>query len=181
MLQIIGVKQDGSFGEEAIFSDQVLALAKPYAVAASVKLATTSMPGEVVFYVKDLSNDDEPLSIAKVPHKVTGGFVNPLALNLGSRSGKGGGFDGMLDDVRYSIGALKQEELHLGAEAHATDTTVGLWQFESKPSAFKDASKYANDIQLKPTGAKAAASTRAAAMADLCHVLLNANEFVYID
>lgn len=181
VLQIIGVKQDGSFGEEAIFSDQVLTLAKPYAVAATVKLATASAPGEVVFYVKDLSNDDEPLSIAKVPHKVTGGFANPLALSLGGRSGKGGGFDGMIDDVRLSTGALKQEDLLLGAEAHPAEATVGLWQFESKPSAFKDASKHANDIVPKPTGAKAAATTRVAAMADLCHVLLNANEFVYVD
>ena len=181
VLQIIGVKLDGSFGEEAIFSDQVLALAKPYAVAATVKLATASTPGEVVFYVKDLSNDDEPLSVAKVPHNVTGGFANPLALNLGGRAGKGGGFDGMLDDVRFSTGALKQEELLLGAEAAVTEATVGLWQFESKPSAFKDATKHANDIQLKPTGAKATATARAAAMADLCHVLLNANEFVYVD
>ena len=181
VLQIMGVKQDGSFGEDAIFSDQVLALAKPYAVAATVKLATATTPGEVVFYVKDLSNDDEPLSVAKVPHKITGGFTNPLALNLGGRAGKGGGFDGMLDDVRFSTGALKQEELLLGAEASVTEATVGLWPFESKPSAFKDATKHANDIQLKPTGAKATASARAAAVADLCHVLLNANEFVYID
>ena len=181
VLQIIGVKQDSSFGEEAIFSDQVLALAKPYAVAATVKLATATAPGEVTFYVRDLSNDDEPLSIAKVPHKITGGFTNALALNLGSRAGKGGGFDGMIDDVRFSTGALKQEQLLLGAEAIATETTVGLWQFESKPSSFKDVSKHANDIQPKPTGAKATASTRAAAMADLCHVLLNANEFVYVD
>jgi hypothetical protein len=181
VLQIIGVKQDGSFGEEAIFSDQVLGLAKPYAVAASVKLATASAPGEVTFYVKDLSNDDEPLSVAKVPHKVTGGFMNPLALNLGGRAGKGAGFDGMIDDVRLSAGALKQEDLLLGAEAHPTDPTVGLWQFESKPGAFKDASKHANDIVPRPTGAKAAATTRVAAMADLCHVLLNANEFVYVD
>jgi hypothetical protein len=181
VLQIIGVKQDGSFGEEAIFSDQVLALAKPYSVAASVKLATASTPGEVTFYVKDLSNDDEPLSIAKVPHKVTGGFTNPLALNIGGRAGKGGGFDGMIDDVRFSKGALKQDELLLGTEAHPAEATVGLWQFESKPSSYKDASKNANDIQPKPTGAKATATTRANAMADFCHVLLNANEFVYID
>ena len=181
VLQIMGVKQDGSFGEEAIFSDQVLGLAKPYSVAATVKLATASAPGEVTFYVKDLSNDDEPLSVAKVPHKITGGFANPLALNIGGRAGKGGGFDGMIDDVRFSTGVLKQEELLLGAEAHPAEATVGLWQFESKPSAFKDASKHANDIQPKPTGAKAAATTRVAALADLCHVLLNANEFVYVD
>ncbi len=181
VLQIIGVKQDGSFGEEAIFSDQVLALAKPYSVAASVKLATVSAPGEVTFYVKDLSNDDEPLSIAKVPHKITSGFANPLSLSIGGRSGKGGGFDGMIDDVRLSTGALKKDDLLLGAEAAASEATVGLWQFESKPSSYKDASKHANDIQPKPTGAKAAATTRVSAMADLCHVLLNANEFVYVD
>jgi len=181
VLQILGVKQDGSFGEEAIFSDQVLGLAKPYSVAVTVKLATANAPGEVTFFVKDLSNDDEPLSVAKVPHKITGGFANPLALNIGGRAGKGGGFDGMIDDVRYSKGVLKQEELLLGTEAHPTEATVGLWQFESKPSAFKDASKHANDIQPKPTGAKAAATTRVAALADLCHVLLNANEFVYVD
>ena len=116
-----------------------------------------------------------------ISHKITGGFANPLALNLGGRAGRGGGFDGMIDDVRFSTGALKQEELLLGAEAHATDATVGLWQFESKPSAFKDASKHANDIVPRPTGAKATASTRVSAMADLCHVLLNANEFVYVD
>jgi len=181
VLQIIGVKQDGSFGEEAIFSDQVLALAKPYSVAASVKLATASAPGEVTFYVKDLSNDDEPLSIAKVPHKITSGFANPLSLSIGGRAGKGGGFDGMIDDVRLSTGALKQDDLLLGAEASVNPATVGLWQFESKPSSYKDASKHANDIQPKPSGAKAAATTRASAMADLCHVLLNANEFVYVD
>ena len=159
----------------------MLALAKPYAVAATVKLATATTPGEVTFYVKDLSNDDEPLSIAKVAHKITSGFANPLALNLGGRAAKGGGFDGMLDDVRLSTGALKQEDLLLGTEAAVTAATVGLWPFESKPSAFKDASKHANDIHPKPTGAKAAATTRAAAMADLCHVLLNSNEFVYVD
>jgi hypothetical protein len=87
----------------------------------------------------------------------------------------------MIDDVRFSKGVLKQEELLLGTEAHAVEATVGLWQFESKPSAFKDASKHANDIQPRPTGAKAAATTRVAALADLCHVLLNANEFVYVD
>ena len=37
VMQIIGRKQDGSIGEEAIFSDQVLALGKPYFVAAAVQ------------------------------------------------------------------------------------------------------------------------------------------------
>ncbi|NBR84872.1 MAG: DUF1553 domain-containing protein [Proteobacteria bacterium] len=182
VLQIIGTKTDGSFGEEAIFSDHSLATGKPYYVAASVKLAKPGVPGEVTFYVKDLANDDEPLSLAKVPHKIIGGFANALPLNLGGRSGKSGGFDGMIDDVRLSTGTLTQADLLLGGDARATDQTLGLWQFETKPSAFKDASKHANDLQFNTTtAAKSAATTRAAALADFCHVLLNANEFVYVD
>jgi hypothetical protein len=182
VLQIIGTKADGSFGEEAIFSDHSLTIGKPYYVAASVKLAKPGVPGEVTFYLKDLANDDEPLSLAKVPHKITGGFANSLPLNLGGRSGKSGGFDGMIDDVRLSTGALAQADLMLGGDAHVTDQTLGLWQFETKPSAFKDASKHANDLHFNSTtAAKSATNTRAAALADFCHVLLNANEFVYVD
>ncbi len=182
VLQIIGTKQDGSFGEEAIFSDQVLTLGKPYFVAASVKLATSAEFGEVTFYVKDLGNDDEPLSVVKVPHQITGGFANHLALNIGGRSAKSGGFDGMIDDVRLSNGALTTDELLINHDA-ATEKTAGYWQFEARPSAFKDASKNGNDIvpNAKAAAAKSAAQARAAALADFCHVMLNANEFVYVD
>ncbi len=182
VLQIIGRKQDGSVGEEAIFSDQVLALGKPYFVAASVRLASDKEPGEVTFYVKDLANDDEPLSIVRVAHKITGDFQNQLSLNLGGRAAKSGGFDGMIDDVRLSAGALPELELLLNHHA-ATEKTAGFWTFEARPSAFKDASSRANDIRPNPqaTAAKAAANTRSAALADFCHALLNANEFVYVD
>ena len=182
VMQIIGQKQDGSFGEEAIFSDQQLVLGKPYFIAASVKLATAQQPGEITFYVRDLANDDEPMQVATVPHKITGGFQNQLTFNLGGRAAKGGGFDGMLDDVRLSAGALAKEKLLLTGEA-VTDKTAGLWRFEATPSAFKDSSPHGNDIRpgTKAAPAKTAASARAAALADFCHVLLNANEFVYVD
>ena len=71
--------------------------------------------------------------------------------------------------------------LPAGPLALAVGAGFNQEQFQSKPSAFKDASKHANDIVPRPTGAKATASTRVSAMADLCHVLLNANEFVYVD
>ena len=120
----------------------------------------------------------------KVAHKLTGGFKNSLPLHLGGRSGKGGGFDGMLDDVRLSTGALTKEQLLLTAEP-LTESTVGFWQFESKPSAFKDASRHGNDIRpsAKPANAMAHAApeSQLAALTDFCHVLLNANEFVYVD
>jgi hypothetical protein len=180
VMQFIGTKLDGSFGEDAIFSDQSLELGRPYFVAASVKLATNKEPGEVAFYVKDLANDDEPISIATVPLHITGGFANTLAFQIGGRAAKSGGFDGMIDDVRLSNGALKQDELLLSHDA-ATDKTAGFWQFEPRPSAFKDSSAAGNDIRPPVPPAKAAATARAAALADFCHALLNANEFVYVD
>ena len=180
VMQLLGTKQDGSFGEEAVFSDQSLQLGRPYFVAASVKLATEKEPGEITFYAKDLANDDEPISIAKVPHKITGGFLNTLSLNLGGRAAKSGGFDGMIDDVRLSSGALKQDELLLTHDM-ATEKTAGFWQFESKPSAFRDVSANKNDIHPPLSAARAAATARAAALADFCHALLNSNEFIYID
>ncbi|MBI5772810.1 MAG: DUF1549 domain-containing protein [Verrucomicrobia bacterium] len=180
VMQIIGTKQDGSFGEEAIFSDQSLTLGKPYFVAAAVKLATATQPGEVMFYVKDLGNDDEPVQIARVSHKITGGFQNQLPLNLGGRAAKSGGFDGMIDDVRLTTGALAETEL-LPSHDAATDATAGFWQFEAKPSAYRDASAKNNDIRAPQNPYKAAAQARSAALADFCHALLNSNEFLYVD
>ena len=182
VMQMIGTKQDGSFGEEAVFSDQSLTLGRPYFVAACVKLATATAPGEVTFYVKDLGNDDEPMQIAHVPHKLTGGLKNELPLQIGGRAAKSGGFDGMIDDVRLSSGALKETEL-LPSHDAATAATAGFWQFEAKPSAYTDASAQHNHIQpRKGTGAgKSTAQLRSAALADFCHALLNSNEFLYVD
>ena len=89
VLQIYGKKLDGSFGEEALFSDQNIQLNKPYYLSVSVKLAREGQPGEATFFVKDLSNDDEPLLIAKLPHKVAGGFENQHPFTIGGRAKKG--------------------------------------------------------------------------------------------
>lgn len=180
VLQLAGKKKDGTFGEEAVFSDQHIRLNKPYYVAAAVKLAGDK-PGAVTFYVKDLSNDDEPLLTAAVPHTVTGGFGNRLPLTLGGRGGKStaGFFDGLLDDVRLSQGALGVEQLLFTAEG-VNRQTVGYWQFEAKPDVFRDASGHGLDI--KPAGrTKGKVDPRRAALADFCHVLLNSNEFLYVD
>ena len=173
---------DGAFGEDAIFSDQTIPLNKPCYVAVTVRLATAERAGEATFYVKDLSNDDEPLQIAKAPVRVTGGFANKLPLNLGGRSGRAGGFDGMIDDVRISNGALPREELLLTHET-ATEKTAGWWRFESKPGAFKDSSPRGNDIRATASSGKGESvnGARMTALADFCHVLLNANEFIYVD
>jgi hypothetical protein len=146
VLQLVGYKREGSFGEEAVFSDQHIQMNKPYYVAAAVKLAADG-PGTVTFYIKDLSNDDEPLLVAAVPHTVRGGFANRLPLTLGARSGaKESFFDGLLDDIRLSRTAQSVEEL-LYTKGRVNPNTVGYWPFEAKPDVFRDASGHGLDIR----------------------------------
>ncbi len=78
VLQLLGKKLEGDLGEAAVFSDQHIQLERPYYAAAAVSLASpTRGPGSVTFYLKDLSNDDEPLLIAKVPHTIQGAWAAP--------------------------------------------------------------------------------------------------------
>ncbi len=181
-LQLVGKKLDGTVGEEAVFADHHVALAKPYYLAVAVKLARGTTPGQVTFSLKDLSNDDEPLLVATVPHSVTGGLGNALPFTIGGRSvpKADAGFDGLIDDVRLSDAALGADQLLYTREG-TSPTTAGYWRFEAKPGVFKDTSPLGRDIRPATVKTVVAQDTRQAAWADLCHVLLNASEFLYVE
>jgi hypothetical protein len=153
---------------------------KPYYLAAAVELATKEKAGVVTFFVKDLSNDDEPLLTAKVPHAMTGGFGNKLPLTLGRRAGtNSSGFDGLLDDVRLSSTALALPDLLFTREGTG-EHTVGYWQFEAKPGVMKGTGT--PDLRLTTVATVATPRTaRQTAWADFCHVLLNSSEFLYVE
>jgi hypothetical protein len=181
VMQLVGKKADGTVGEDAVFSDQHVALNKPYYLAAAVTLATDKEPGQVAFHLKDLSNDDEPLLTAKVKHSIVAGLDNKVPMTIGSRGGKGqAGFDGLVDDVRVSTAALGVEQLLFTREG-TNKHTHGYWQFEAKPNVFKDASGHGYDIKPAAAGAKTPRDVTKAAWVDLCHVLLNASEFLYTE
>ncbi len=161
---------------EPIFSGLHIDLGKPYFVAVSVKLAD---PTGITFFLKDLSNDDEPMQVVNVAHKVTSGLANKSSLVIGGRAGDTQYvFDGLIDDVRFSDTALAQEQL-LFTSAGVNEHTMGMWRFEAE-GPLKDYSGRGADIEAH---AKAVAKEdpRDAALTDFCHVLLNANEFLYVD
>lgn len=179
VLQMWGKKRDGSFGEAAVFSDQHVELNKPYFAAATVKMASSTEAGEVVFYLKDLSNDDEPLLIARVSHEITGGIQNEEPITIGGRGADAQGhFDGLIDDVRVSSAVLSEERLAYTAEASA-EQTVGYWRFEPDPGVLSDSSGHRFDIASKKKN-KDLEDPQRAAFVDFCHALLNANEFLYV-
>ena len=181
VLQMYGKKLDGTVGEEVIFSDQHIALSKPYYLAAALTLAKDNQPGEVTFYLKDLSNDDEPLLISKVEQRIVSGLENSAPLTLGSRGVRGeAGFDGLLDDIRLSESALGVDQLLFTREG-VNDHTIGYWQFETKPNVIGDTSGHGYDIRPVKVPDELLSDPHKAVWVDLCHVLLNSSELLYVE
>ena len=179
VLQIVGELSDGTKAETPIFSDQHVEINKPYYVAASVQLAKDGKPGKVSFYLKDLSNDDEPLLTAEIEHYVVGGFSNELPLTIGGLSAKKPRtFDGLVDDVRLVGSTLSVDQLLYSVE-HSIPGTIGHWQFESDPGVVRNSASDRYHIDAKGK-AIVRLSASEAALVDYCHSLLNSNGFLYV-
>ncbi|SFI28746.1 Planctomycete cytochrome C [Planctomicrobium piriforme] len=179
VMQMFGNTLAGSFTEATTFSDQNIEMNKPYYAAACVRLAKTGQPGAVRYFLKDLSNDDEPLQSVEVPLAIATGIENPEPLTLGTRGTRDGRFDGLIDDIRVSRGPLSQGQLLFTNET-AAPATVGYWQFEPDPGVFQNA--VADGLNIHPVQHdKQQADPQSAAFVDLCHVLLNSSEFLYVD
>jgi len=191
VLQLWGEDEKGAV-YEPVFSNLHIDLNKPYFVAVTVKLGEpgasatgASRAGEVTFYAKDLSNDDELMQVSKVTTKLVKlpDHRGPLTIGGGDDKAKERTWDGLIDDVRISTGILAVERFLLTAEA-VTDRTCGFWRFEQAPGFFQDSSPNGLHIAaVKPAAKKseAVSDPRFAALADFCQVLLNANEFLYVD
>ena len=59
--------------------------------------------------------------------------------------------------------------------------TVGFWRFDESVGFYADASPHANNLFAGDAWSSAAGDPKTAAWADFCHVLLNSNEFLYVD
>jgi mono/diheme cytochrome c family protein len=181
VLQLTGrVGKNKAIEHEAVFSGVRVELNKPYFVAVSVRLEQTA-PDGIRFYVKDLANDEEPVLSAEVGHKVTD-------LNAALHHVVLGGFDadtphrwdGLLDDLRLTAAALKTEQ-YLINDANAHQETVAYWRFEPSPGPMTDSSLHGHQLQLRAPETKRPEQAPDRSLVDLCHLLLNANEFLYTD
>lgn len=178
ILQLIGDSAKGGAPYEVLASGLHLELNKPYYVACSVRIADTSQSG-VTFYLHDLT-DDKPTASVGVVHQVTGHYRSSLDLIIGGRDkNTSSGWDGLIDDVRLTTAALSPSELLInGLKPH--DKTAGFWRFENEPGFYVDSSAAANGLRPQASG-KSASNARDTALIDFCHVLLNSNEFLYVD
>ncbi|MEO6740660.1 MAG: hypothetical protein ABIP20_10425, partial [Chthoniobacteraceae bacterium] len=113
-------------------------------------------------------------------HTVTAGIANDAPLVIGGMpSGESGLFDGLIDDVRLSDAALHIEDL-LFTSPSPGEHTMGFWKFESSPNPYADSSGHGHDISAARQK-DMRKDPRFAALVDFCHILLNSNEFLYLD
>jgi len=179
ILQLVGDPKQGGAGYEVVASNLRPELNKPYYVAASVKIRERS-PAGITFYMKDLSQPDAKLQTASVGHKVTDKYRGPFDFTIGGRDKTTRHFwDGLVGEVRLSSKALSADNLLIENGQQATGV-VGHWRFESQQSLLKDSSPSGLDLVMQ-TQSQSNDSPRMTALVDFCHVLLNTNQFLYVD
>jgi hypothetical protein len=64
--------------------------------------------------------------------------------------------------------------------APPTPAVAGHWTFEAEPGFFKEVRGRVKPLR-RPALSKAPAVTSQTGLVDFCHVLLNSNEFLYVD
>ena len=175
ILQLVGQTESGKRHYEVLPSGLLLELNRPYYVAVSVDLSDTSESG-VRFIAQDLSEQNASVWTAEVPHTVVSGYTNDRALVIGGRDGTDNHvWHGLIDEVRLSRSALPTERLPLAAEDSSDEPgLVGWWRFNDRPHPLADSGPNSLDLSL-------GTDPQREALADFCHVLLNANEFLYVD
>jgi hypothetical protein len=167
-------------------SDIYLQLQRPYYVAASVKTSGGEQDRSVTFYVKDLSDNDAPLVVKTVPHAFTGNHASPRAFAIGGRDSAAATgaaahvWDGLIDDVRLSNRPLAQSEL-LWEDGDPGEAVVGHWTFEETPGFAADSSGRGHALVRGVPQPSVKDLRRYEALVDLCHVLFNTSEFLYVE
>ncbi|MEL6107023.1 MAG: PSD1 and planctomycete cytochrome C domain-containing protein [Planctomycetota bacterium] len=176
VLHVFGQKGNSKIEEAAIFSDQHLELGRPYYASASIQVAVGEEPGKVEFVLRDLLDVESAVSRVTMEHAIVGGHGGPVLAIGGRVSGRSANFDGLISDIRLSRGAVSEGEELLSGETSA-DRSLGWWRFH--PDALLDDTSR-HDFDLRRNVSDTVADPDARALADLCHVLLNSSEFLYV-
>ncbi len=180
ILQLIGKIKSGKQAYEVVPSNLHLELNKPYYVAASIKISETGETG-IQFYVKELFSEKK-LQRVSVKHTVIGDYRPENDFVLGGRDKtNGSNWNGLLDNIRLSRVALNEEELLIHASGKQVAAAVGFWQFNTQNGLLKNSVADSLHIQPPSKTSTGANDARHQALADLCHVMLNSNEFLYLD
>ncbi len=192
ILQLVGKNEEGKPAYDVVVSGLKPQFNRAYHLVVTVRLQEIDSTG-VTFHLRDLTGDMPP-ETASIGHTVVSGIDNANAFVIGGRdvpekNAAAHSFDGILDDVRLYAEGLSPMQL-VGGRSPKLESLIGDWRFEGDALG-KDASGKRNDLTVQGVAeamvtakeVKPATATDAtfAAFIDYCHVLLNSNEFLYVD
>lgn len=171
----------GITGYEVVASNLRPELGRAYFVAVTVS-QTAKGKGRASFFLKPVGSKSDKVESAIVTFKSAEGFANDLPVVLGGRTKSSGhNWDGHIDQVALFHSALSADEVadlfskHLASDEVMKHNPIAFWDFDG-PSPAVGLTKH--QLQLdRPQQSNA----KEASLAELCHVLLNSNEFIYID
>ncbi len=182
IVQLVGEDFQGSLAYEVVASGLRIPVNKPHYVAAVLHNEPAEgqkFGGTITFYARDLSDPAAPMQSVTVAHPICGGYVSPeRALYIGGRE---------KDKASLWHGAIARVALRQGSlDAGKLMAWVGM----NDPTCLVDVNADLAAEQLKSgwkwessapaTSPKGSTDPNREALADLCHVLLNSNEFFYL-
>lgn len=185
IVQLNGFDFQGSPTYEVVASDIRISTGKPYYVA--VSLDTQPAPdqkfgGTITFYARDLSDPNAETQTATIAHQIVGGYANKeRALYIGGRdTDKRSLWDGAIARVALRAGQLDPGKLMTWA-ANSDPTCIADISADQAVTMLKAPAESRWSWETSSSGTKAGATDpNREALTDLCHALLNSNEFFYL-
>ena len=139
--------------------------------------------GTVTFYARDLSDPAAPMQTVTITHEVCGAYTSTgRALYIGGReTDKRSLWDGAIARVAIRKGALDAGKLM--AWVGMTDPTCLVDVSADQLTAMANsapATRWTWETSVPPSKGSLKLDANREAIADLCHSLLNSNEFFYL-
>lgn len=173
ILQFVGKNSAGVRKYEVVPSGIHLELNRPYTVTAAVNLEDPQSSG-VLFVVQDVMTKE--IQTANVAHEVVQSEASTSPLIIGGRDQQERHkWDGWIDQVSLLSTVLSQEQILSGDFTPEPKSVVGRWDFDDSELPIRDT------VHGRTLVAQGHAQTTSSALVDICHILLNSNEFIYID
>ena len=172
---------------DPVFSTLHLKTNRPYYVAVSIRPTDTG--SQITFRAKDLSDDDQPFMESVVDSTVRSGFTGTAPVCIGAQSPDSQRhlWEGLIDDIRISNEALPKESLLINSPDALRSNTLSLWRFESPDGNAEAVLADEGPAHMRLRENASAPQpvneppSQATPLRDFCHILLNTNEFIYVD
>ena len=170
IIQLVGEDENRNIAYESIASNLRPELGVEYHVVAKVSCSEHT----ITFQLQQTGNPDAPVQTSVVPHRVRSGLskgISGLVVGGVSRRAPQHQWDGRIEAARVVAGILPDAALSPDP-AKWKAPAIAIWNAKAAPPK-----------ELVWSGAETGPATidpHRSALADLCHVLLNSNEFLYL-